>query len=58
MTTDRARDVDYLRRRESQERSLADRAADAAARRVHLDLAERYAARIGGMSASPALNAA
>lgn len=35
---------DYLMLRESQERTLADRARDRAVRRVHLIMADRYAA--------------
>ena len=36
-------DLSYYRRREAQERTLAARAGDMMARRLHLDLAERYA---------------
>jgi hypothetical protein len=34
--------VDYYRERERTERSLADRAASAAIRSIHLEMAERY----------------
>jgi hypothetical protein len=34
---------DYYSRREAQERALAERAADPTARRVHDELASRYA---------------
>lgn len=37
-------DHDYFRRREQQERDTADRCAEPGARRIHLELAERYAA--------------
>ncbi len=37
--------ADYLRRREAQERALADIATDPAARHIHLDLAKHYAER-------------
>jgi len=37
---------DYLARRESQERMLADRSADRAVRCAHLAMANRYAALI------------
>ena len=39
-------DHDYYRRRERQERECADRCDEIAARRVHLELAERYAALV------------
>jgi hypothetical protein len=38
--------LDYDRQREAQERAIAERCADPVARRLHLDLAERYAARL------------
>jgi hypothetical protein len=34
--------VEYYRERERTERSLADRAASAAIRSIHLEMAERY----------------
>lgn len=37
---------DYYARREAQERALAERAGDPAARHVHRELASRYAAII------------
>lgn len=37
---------DYFVRREAQERRLVDRATDPVARRVHAELAKRYAALI------------
>jgi hypothetical protein len=37
---------DYYARRERQERAVAERAASDIARRIHLDLAERYAALV------------
>lgn len=36
------RDLEYYQRRERQERERAARANDTTARRVHLELAERY----------------
>lgn len=36
--------ADYYQRRERQERAVAERAANDAARHIHLVLAERYAA--------------
>lgn len=36
----------YFRRREQQQRTLADRAADPAIRRIHLELAAHYAGRV------------
>jgi uncharacterized cupin superfamily protein len=36
------RDLEYYQRRERQERERAERADDTTARRVHLELAERY----------------
>ena len=37
-----SRDLEYYQRRERQERERAARADDTTARRVHLELAERY----------------
>ncbi len=37
-------DHDYYRRRERQERECADRCEEVGARRIHLELADRYAA--------------
>jgi len=34
---------EYHARREAQERNAADRASDSAARKLHLELADRYA---------------
>ncbi|MES2046608.1 MAG: hypothetical protein V4475_22275 [Pseudomonadota bacterium] len=45
MSVDENENADYLRRREAQERALADIAADPAARHIHLDLAKQYAER-------------
>ncbi|URW74742.1 hypothetical protein M9980_09155 [Sphingomonas donggukensis] len=42
--TDR-RHADYYAQREQQERDAAERTTDPIARRVHLDLAARYAAK-------------
>ncbi|HEX4695323.1 hypothetical protein [Sphingomonas sp.] len=39
-------DHDYFSRRESQERTAADRSNDPAARRVHTALADGYAQRL------------
>lgn len=39
-------DYDYYRRREQQERECADRCEEIGARRIHLELAERYAAMV------------
>ena len=39
-------DIDYYARRERQERALADRACNAEGRRVHLEMARRYARMI------------
>lgn len=43
-------EVEYLARREAQERMAAEQSADPSARRVHQVLAEQYARRL---SASP-----
>jgi hypothetical protein len=37
-------DHDYYRRRERQERECAERCEEVVARRIHLELADRYAA--------------
>jgi hypothetical protein len=39
-----AQDHDYYRKREIQERERAEQCDDAPARRVHLEMAERYSA--------------
>jgi hypothetical protein len=44
--------LDYDRQREAQERAIAERCADPVARRLHLDLAERYAARLRARTGS------
>ncbi len=41
-----AKDLDYFAKRERQERENAVRTQDTTARRVHLELADRYAARL------------
>jgi hypothetical protein len=51
MTT---RDVEYYRRRERQERDKAERADDNTARRVHLEMANRYSAMLRDVSLIPA----
>lgn len=46
-------DLDYYQRRERQERDLAERAEDAAARRAHLAMAEHFSdhlRRVGGVT--------
>lgn len=49
--TDQAH-AEHLRARESTERAAAKRASSAAARRVHQELATRYAARVRGADES------
>jgi len=52
-------DIEYLRRRERQERSAAKRARSPAARAVHQELAELYTTRIAlFLGQPPALRAA
>jgi len=41
-----ARDFEYFTRREREERAHAERADDMTARRVHLEMANRYSARL------------
>lgn len=40
--------ISYYTRRERQERAVAERASSDAARQIHLDLADRYAALLRG----------
>ncbi|HEX7694625.1 MAG TPA: hypothetical protein VF409_09055 [Sphingomonas sp.] len=47
-------DSDYFSRREAQERLAAEQSVDLAARRVHEDLADQYAARLRTGSAPTA----
>jgi len=48
-------DMEYYRRRERQEREHAARADDTTARRIHLEMANRYSAMIRDISPIPAL---
>jgi hypothetical protein len=48
-------ELDFLREREAQERSAADKAVDPAAREIHLTLAKRYARRTIGKLLAPPL---
>lgn len=48
-----SRDLDYYARRAQQERESAERTNDVIARRVHLEMAERYAARLSEMTSAP-----
>ena len=48
------RDLEYYRRRERQERENAERSDDCAARRVHLEMADRYSAMLRDISMIPA----
>jgi hypothetical protein len=41
------RDCEYYRRRERQEREYAERTGDVTARRVHVEMAERYSMLLG-----------
>lgn len=45
-----SRDLDYYARRAQQERDSAARTEDAIARRVHQEMAERYAARLSELA--------
>ena len=40
------RDTEYYQRRERQERAHAERAEDSTARRVHLEMADRYSGKL------------
>ena len=48
-------DHEYLAERERRERELADLASDSSARRVHLDLADRYSARLRALGGPAAV---
>lgn len=45
-----SRDADYYARRAQQERESAARTDDSIARRVHQEMAERYAARLSELA--------
>ncbi len=47
-----AKDMEYFRRREREEREHAERADDTTARRVHLEMADRYSARLRDLVAT------
>ena len=51
-------DLDYLQRRERQERAAAKRAATFAARHAHQEMALRYSVLITRLLAQPELEAA
>jgi hypothetical protein len=51
MPTDPHEMADYLTRRETEERTRAASTADPCARRVHHDLAQRYAERRAALTA-------
>jgi DNA-directed RNA polymerase subunit F len=44
------RDLDYYARRAQQERESAERTEDSIAKRVHKEMAERYAARLAELA--------
>lgn len=46
-------DIEYYRRRERQERESADRTEDIGARRIHLEMADRYSAKLRDVAATP-----
>jgi hypothetical protein len=46
--------VRYFEKREAEERDAASRAQSEVARKIHLDLAEQYAARAREMNGDPA----
>ncbi|MBR0553587.1 hypothetical protein [Stakelama marina] len=48
---------EYWAKRVQQERDSADRASDAAVRRIHIELAERYSALMGEESVRVAIPA-
>ena len=48
--------AEYFEKREGEEREAAARAHSEVARKIHLDLAEEYAARARDMAGSPALD--
>jgi hypothetical protein len=43
-------DLEYYRRRERQERENAERSDDSTARRIHLEMANRYSAKLRDIS--------
>lgn len=45
-----SRDVDYYARRVQQERASAERTQDSIAKRVHREMADRYAARLNELA--------
>ncbi len=48
-----AHDLDYYRRREQQESESAQRTGDNGARRIHLEMADRYSAMLREIPAAP-----
>ncbi len=45
-------DLEYYRRREQQERESAERTEDNGARRIHLEMADRYSAMLRDVPAA------
>jgi hypothetical protein len=52
-----ARDVDYFRMRAEQERKRAEASKDTPARRVHLEMAERYSEMLRNVAVMPRVQA-
>ena len=52
---DQDNDVGYYRRREASARRMASGSSDHAIKRIHSDMADRYAAKISEMTVSPIL---
>ncbi len=48
-------DLEYYRRRERQERENAERSDDSTARRIHLEMANRYSAMLRDLSMIPTM---
>lgn len=48
-------DHEYFRRREQQERENADRTDDSTAKRIHLEMAKRYADMLREVSSLPSM---
>ena len=50
---DQENSLSYYVRREADARMMADRTSNHEAKRIHTDLADRYAAKVGEMMARP-----
>ena len=52
---DQENEIGYYRRREAEARQMADCSSDKSIRRIHSDMADRYAAKVQELTPKPRL---